>query len=204
MILWRSTAVRAYQRGTREFTPAEIPASIQSRITDADKNGTPDSIENMSLADRKKAYETMGNGTNLSSDSRNLIHADIAGNGNILDIGLSDRSITEITDIAQNLADGLSCGFGGGSCMSFPLNWAPLAPGSVPSVFGMPLGKLTPSTGVPIFSALTCFPMPLLLPCGFAMCPYSLGIPAVGPTPLFSFDAPSLQPGFGNIAACTG
>lgn len=173
MILWRSTAVRAYQRGTREFTPAEIPASIQSRITDADKNGTPDSIENMSLADRKKAYETMGNGTNLSSDSRNLIHADIAGNGNILDIGLSDRSITEITDIAQNLADGLSCGFGGGSCMSFPLNWAPLAPGSVPSIFGMPLGKLTPSTGIPIFSALTgipiygpwgCFPIPAIYP----------------------------------------
>lgn len=172
-------------------------------IRDTNGDGKPDTA-NMSQAERDAIYKKIGDGTTLSSNSKNLIHADIAGNGNVLDIGLSDQSISEISTIAQNLADGLSCGFGGGSCMSFPINWAPLAPGSVPSIFGMPLGKLTPSTGIPIFSSLTCFPMPLLLPCGFAMCPYSLGIPAIGPTPLFSFDAPSLQPGFGNIAACTG
>ena len=45
--------------------------------------------------------------------------------------------------------------------MSFPMNWAPLAPGSTPSIFGMPLGDLTPSTGLPIFSALTCMPIPI-------------------------------------------
>lgn len=43
--------------------------------------------------------------------------------------------------------------------MSFPVNWAPLAPGSVPSLFGMPLGNLTPSTGLPVFSALTGIPI---------------------------------------------
>lgn len=43
--------------------------------------------------------------------------------------------------------------------MSFPLNWAPLAPGSVPTLFGIPLGTLTPATGIPQFSSLTGFPL---------------------------------------------
>lgn len=57
--------------------------------------------------------------------------------------------------------------------MSLPLNWAPLAPGSAPTAFGFPLGELSPSTGLPIFSALTgvplygpwgCIPIPAVWP----------------------------------------
>lgn len=57
--------------------------------------------------------------------------------------------------------------------MSFPINWAPLAPGSSLSVFGTPLTSLSPSTGLPIFSALTglpiqvgpvCVPVPMVWP----------------------------------------
>lgn len=40
-----------------------------------------------------------------------------------------------------------------------PLNWAPLAPGSVPTVLGYPMGMLTPSTGLPILSGMTGFPL---------------------------------------------
>lgn len=40
-----------------------------------------------------------------------------------------------------------------------PLNWAPLAPGTAPSVMGFPLGSLTPSTGIPVMSGLTGIPL---------------------------------------------
>ena len=112
MILWRSLAAREYQRGTRTYTDADIPDAIKSRLIDADKNGVPDSLENMSLEDRQKAYKDMGNGSTLASSSKNLIKTQISGGGNVLDIGLSPQSAKEITNIAQNLADGLSCGFG--------------------------------------------------------------------------------------------
>ena len=112
MILWRSLAAREYQRGTRTYTDVDIPDAIKSRLIDADKNGVPDSLENMSLEDRQKAYKDMGNGSTLASSSKNLIKTQISGGGNVLDIGLSPQSAKEITNIAQNLDDGLSCGFG--------------------------------------------------------------------------------------------
>lgn len=66
----------------------------------------------MSLTDRQSAYTSMGNGATLSSDSKKVIKTEVSGGGRVLDIGLSSQSAKEIGDIAQNLADGLSCGFG--------------------------------------------------------------------------------------------
>lgn len=61
-----------------------------------------------------------------------------------------------MSEAADMIANGLSCGFGGGSCMSFPLNWAPLAPGSDPPSFGQPIGDgLKVDEGMPIFSLFT-------------------------------------------------
>jgi hypothetical protein len=45
--------------------------------------------------------------------------------------------------------------------MNFPLNWAPLAPGSDPVLFGNPIGDgLKVNEGLPIFSALTAINIP--------------------------------------------
>lgn len=78
--------------------------------------------------------------------------------------------VNEMTDEIlwqlDELIEWLSCGFWWGSCISMPLNWAPLAPGSVPTLFGMPMGALTPSTWVPIFSGLTG----RQTSCGFSPC----------------------------------
>lgn len=44
--------------------------------------------------------------------------------------------------------------------MSFPINWAPLAPGNDPVVFGMPIGDgFLVREGIPIFSSLTGMPV---------------------------------------------
>jgi hypothetical protein len=66
MILWSSTDTRSYVRGTRSFTQAELPPSLAGRLQDADKNGIPDSIENMSTGALNDAYKTMGNQTSMS------------------------------------------------------------------------------------------------------------------------------------------
>lgn len=49
--------------------------------------------------------------------------------------------------------------------MSFPINWAPFAPGNSPSLMGNPLIEswLTPKgspTSIPVFSALTAINIP--------------------------------------------
>lgn len=49
MLLWSSTAVRTYLRGTRSFTPAELPPSLASKLQDTNGNGVPDSVDNMTV-----------------------------------------------------------------------------------------------------------------------------------------------------------
>ena len=49
-----------------------------------------------------------------------------------------NEAIDEISEDIDELIQGLSCGFGGGSCFANPLNWAPLAPGSTITVMGRP------------------------------------------------------------------
>ena len=80
---------------------------------------------------------------------------------------MSNENVDKINSSIDTIVQGLGCGFGGGSCLSLPMNWAPLAPGSAPVVLGVPLGPLTPSTGLPVFSAINfqrvgkfCVPMP--------------------------------------------
>lgn len=43
--------------------------------------------------------------------------------------------------------------------MSFPINWAPLAPGNDPVVMGTPVGDgFKVNEGIPVFSAMTTMP----------------------------------------------
>lgn len=76
-------------------------------------------------------------------------------NGNIEIGGLSSGNVEAINSQIDELVRGLGCGFGGGACLSMPMNWAPLAPGTAPSIMGFPIGSLGPSAGLPIFSVLT-------------------------------------------------
>lgn len=157
MILWRSTAVREYVRGTRSFTQAELPDGVSQKLIDTDNNGIPDSVEKMSQAEQQSAYQDMQKTSKNGylTDSK-IVQANVSSDKRVLDIGLSPRATQDILTITENLANGLSCGFGGGSCMSFPMNWAPLAPGSDPVAFGNPIGDgFKVGEGLPLFSGLT-------------------------------------------------
>jgi len=97
-------------------------------------------------------FGTLGNSS--SSTTASLFNTTTGANGaSITDI--SSEATDEIESQVDSFIKKLGCGFGGGACWSSPLNWAPLAPGSVPTVFGYPAGAMTPSTGLPVFSALT-------------------------------------------------
>ena len=163
MILWRSTAVRSYERGTRTFTPAELPSSLAGRLQDSDKNNVPDSVENMTTEERQRIFKEMGNNTSLTE--KPLLSSSTDSSHRVLSLDFSPQAVSDISNIAENLANGFACGFGGGSCMSFPLNWAPLAPGNSPVVFGQPIMKswMSPEggpTSIPIFSLLTGINVP--------------------------------------------
>jgi hypothetical protein len=56
-----------------------------------------------------------------------------------MSMGFDDGFVDKISETLDTIESGLSCGFGGGSCLNSPLNWAPLAPGGSPSILGIPV-----------------------------------------------------------------
>ncbi len=109
MLLWVSGPnSRDYNRTTHEFGAADLPDGLASRLEDKDKNKIPDSIENMSSADKEKIYNDI---SNSQITTKSIIR--INQNGGQMTLGFDDSSIDSIIDATQNLLDGLSCGFGG-------------------------------------------------------------------------------------------
>ena len=138
MLLWTSgPGARDYTRGTHEFGSASLPDGIAEQIIDVDRNGVPDSVEKRSIEDLTKAKDKLVDTSKIGYSGSIF---DVSTSGDEVNIAFDDGFVDKMSQAADVIASGLSCGFGGGSCMSFPLNWAPLAPGSAPSVFGMPIG----------------------------------------------------------------
>jgi hypothetical protein len=173
MILWRSQLEKGYKRWTRTFSKPTVPTDLASYTADADRNGIPDRIDSMTIEQQKELY----NNKTSSTPDKSVVRVNTNWDGKSLNIGFDPSTEKELSTIAENLASWLSCWFGWGGCMSFPMNWAPLAPWSAPVVFGYPLSSLVPSTGTPIFSALTC--QLINIPCWTATC--TLWVPFVYP-----------------------
>lgn len=77
MLLWTSgPGARDYTKGTHEFGAATLPDGLASRLADSDKNAVPDSIENLSLAERQKTYSDM-----TTSNSENKPFVKVTQNG---------------------------------------------------------------------------------------------------------------------------
>jgi hypothetical protein len=157
MLLWTSgPGARDYTRGTHEFGSTGLPDGIAEQIVDVDHNGVPDSVEKRSIEDLTKAKDKLVDTSKIGYSGSIF---DVRNSGDEMNIAFDDGFVDKMSEAADMIANGLSCGFGGGSCMSFPINWAPLAPGSVPSVFGQPLGSLKVSTGIPVFAGMTWMPV---------------------------------------------
>jgi hypothetical protein len=171
-LIWRSRSSREYDpRWTRSFTQPVIPPTLRSKIVDNQdedgvkkSNGIPDSID--------KAAPSLTDYNNLSktttSSSEPLVKWTTSSDKRI-EIGFDSKAVDNINSMVKDMQDWLACWFGWGSCMSFPINWAPFAPGQSPSVFWYPLNELIPGEWKPLMSGLawfqtTCGTSPCCLP----------------------------------------
>lgn len=82
MMTWFSRDVREYDSGRRPatFTAIPYPKNIEEKILDANKNGIPDSVENMTPSEGKKQYDEMHAPSN---NSKNLVTVKKEGKNHI-------------------------------------------------------------------------------------------------------------------------
>ena len=184
--IFRSSDVRIYTEGltTPSCDSADIDiGNTHPNLVDANDDGVPDYLETLIDTEDSQAIQE------YSQNALDALHIDSDDDGipdsdDSMDrtnsatdfmwaLSQIDEVAGEISEELDVLIEWLSCGFGGWSCIATPLNWAPLAPGNDPTLFGMPVGDgLRVNEGVPIFSALTwrqtmCGKVPCCLPSVF-------------------------------------
>jgi len=241
--IYRSTDLRSYEWGTTVPECRESDIELWREfwdIEDLNGDGVPDYIQDLiTAADNNESIEDLERIQDYSDDILEQLGRDSDGDGipdsdDTMDntdsatdfMGALDNineAIDEISEDIDELIQGLSCGFGWGSCIATPLNWAPLAPWNDPTLFGNPIGDgLRVSEWVPVFSALTgfqatCGTSPCCLPsvypvtsasftpwpfCGPPGAGWSLGTNSATNF-VRVFATPTLTGGFG-IAVCFG
>ncbi len=160
MLQWLSDSTfRTYPgRTIYNFLDSWMAPDLAAKLLDSDGNGIPDSIENTWATHLTNMLNNFQN-TSSQVGGQSLMSA--IQNGGSISIWFDPDAVDNIINATQDLMDGLSCGFGWWGCLNFPLNWAPLAPGTDPALFGNPIGDgLKVDEWIPVFSALTAINIP--------------------------------------------
>ena len=139
----------------------KLPDEINNP-TDSDGNGVPDYIEDLSSWDTQALEDYSKNALeDIQKDSDNDWVPDYEDDTNsdkdlLSNLSEINENIDHVVTWVDNIIQWLSCGFWWGGCIATPLNWAPLAPGWDPTLFGSPIWDgLKIDEWLPIFSALT-------------------------------------------------
>lgn len=129
LILWRSTAVRSYQKGTKTFSDrSELPEELQKNTIDADGNDIPDYIDELIKSGKgdttllqnynKTQLEAYNEDTNnnripdrVDKKGDPLLSYD-PSNKTVSIAGLSSANIDAIDSQVDDIIKGLGCGFG--------------------------------------------------------------------------------------------
>lgn len=178
--IFRSVNSRSYKKWEKEPTcdleKLELPEELQNNLLDSDWNGVPDYIDELSNWDsnaiknyaNKIEQEVYLDSDNDGIPDREDISPNYSWDNNILlDFWLD---VDEISDWIDDIVRWFWCWFGWWSCISMPLNWAPLAPWSDPTVLWYPVWDwLKVWEWLPFFSALTwlqtmCWTSPCCIP----------------------------------------
>lgn len=197
----------------------ELPDNISENVQDNNTNWIPDYIENLTNWSREEQSiyaESVQNDLYTDSDWDGIPdYEDFTDSSNDFLSNLEDieDNVDHILIWIDNLIQWLSCGFGWGWCIATPLNWAPLAPGWDPTLFGAPIWDgLKVNEWLPVFSALTWIGAgPLCVPSVWPASPLSEGCSGIwaggylwvnSPSNFFRlFATPTLTGGFW-VAAC--
>ncbi|PID86452.1 hypothetical protein CSB08_00530 [Candidatus Gracilibacteria bacterium] len=168
--IYRSIGPKSYEKGIKTPNCKSGKIKLPSEIEDKNNNGVPDHIDYILKKEStdqdyykklkkyskeklsKKFLDDDGDGIPNSEDSA----PNFGNNGNLFDLDEINNLTNDASEELDTFIDGLGCGFGGGGCFSLPLNWAPLAPGNDPVLFGKLIGDgLNVGEGLPVFSAMT-------------------------------------------------
>ena len=170
--IYKSIAARQYQKSTvqAQCDTSKLPSEVSKLWQTSSSGWLPSKVEelknNVSSAQQYSSSEM----SKFTSDKdKDWIYDD---NDNYSWDSISwwidnlAQKISDALDNAENFLDWLSCWFNNGSCLSLPLNRAPLAPGNDPTFMWIPIGDgLKVEEWLPIFSMITW------RPCKHWLCP---------------------------------
>lgn len=176
--IYRSTSDREYEKWSRTPT-CELWTlnDLDKNQIDEDENWIPDYLDEII-----KSWTTNGEAfQNFSQDAINDLLKDsdsdwIPDRDDITPYYSSDEDfmwslwsvdsfVEQMSDWIDHIMAWMSCWFGWGSCIWSPLNWAPLAPWSDPTLFWFPIWDwLKVWEWLPVFAYPTIPSSPLLAP----------------------------------------
>lgn len=178
--IFRSVSTRLYNKWVKDpvCDNTKLPEAIEKNNLDSDDDWIPDYIENLTTNNQALKDYSEKTLSNLFKDSDSDWIPDDEDSFNLsqslnLDLWETWKNIDKWLDNLQSLVNWLSCWFNNGSCISMPLNRAPLAPWNDPVFNWKLLGDgLNIDEWIPIFSALTwmpiyvpaCVPIPTVWP----------------------------------------
>jgi len=158
--IYKSIAKRRYGNLTNkelecDSNKMKLPTEIEEAkkiTTDNDKNWIPDYIDELkNNPEKAKEY--------AKSELDKFNNEEIDDSNKDKDLTSLDKineKVDEYVEDLENLIEWFACGFGGWSCISTPLNWAPLAPWNDPTLFWVPVWDwLKVEEWIPIFSSFS-------------------------------------------------
>ncbi len=168
--IYRSTAIRAYSKGlttlTCDLDKLKLPWDLEKSKIDLNWNWIPDYIDDLinwwpdtienyaSWALNDLFEDTDWDWMPDAEDSTPEYDNNDVDTWDFLDD--LNTKIDEISNVFSYISQWLCKWFGWGWCISTPMNWAPLAPGSDPTIFWFPIWDwLMVWEWLPIYSALT-------------------------------------------------
>ena len=166
----------------------KLPEDLEKNKIDSDNNGVPDYIDSITknIAKQKEFAVEAFDWMKVDTDNDGIPdHEDETPKFNVAELGWIlteiNENVDEMSAWIDTIIEWFGCGFWGDSCVSSPLNWAPLAPWQDPTLFGKPIWDwLKVWEGVPIFSAFNGMPVPVFGGC--------IEVPSVWPPFSDTFD----------------
>ena len=198
-----------------------LPSEVSKNAQDNDGNWIPDYIDDLTSASpAEQSTYAQSITSQISTDSDGDWVPDLedltdSSNDFLSNLEDVEENIDHILTWVDNLIQWFSCWFGWGGCIATPLNWAPLAPGWDPTLFGTPIWDwLNIDEWIPVFSSLTwMWYWPYCLPAVWPISPLSEWCSDIwawgylwvdSPSNFFRlFATPTLTWWFG-VAACFG
>ncbi len=178
--IFRSIDKRSYEKWIKQPECDENKLKLPEQLDnpDDDWNWIPDYIDDLLKAKQdnnidllkdyanSKLNDTLEDSDNDWLPDNEDLNPDFWESNDLMSwLDRLNEDIDKISEWIDKIMEWLGCWFWWGSCLSLPMNWAPLAPWNDPTLFGFPIWDgLMVWEGLPIFSSLTWLSWPFCVP----------------------------------------